>query len=309
MIEAIEMNRIEGLTSRVGGPFGGPVLFSLAHPDDESFSAAGTIARATARGAHVTVLSATRGERGESAITGVDSPETLAAVREQELRTAMALLGVSDVRFLDYWDSGMDGTPTNSHPRAFAQADRAEIVTRLAVHIRGLQPAIVVTFGADGGYGHPDHIAIHFATVEAIRLAAEPDYRPVLGEPWRVGALYFTAAPRELLLEYAARNEGPFRHLSEEARQRIGTPDAEITTRIHVESLLPRKAAAILAHRSQVPDPSRFSTDSASESTHWRMLRHEHYVRAALPWEDPDVELPDPLLILNPPDESTEHAK
>lgn len=298
MLEAID---VEGAATLPAGPFGGPILFSLAHPDDESFAAAGTIARAVARGTHVTILSATRGERGESAIAGVDSPETLAAIREQELRTAMAVLGVSDIRFLGYWDSGMEGTPANDDPRAFVRVSRAEVVIRLVVQIRGLRPAIVVTFGEDGGYGHPDHVAIHHATVEAIRLAAEADYRPELGEPWRVGALYHTAAPRELLLEYAARNDGPFRHLSEEARQRMGTPDAEITTRIHVAPLLPTKAAAILAHRSQVPDPSRFVTDDSGESLHWRMLQHEHFVRAPLPWEDGIAPLPDPLLVLNQP--------
>jgi LmbE family N-acetylglucosaminyl deacetylase len=168
------------------------------------------------------------------------------------------------------------------------------------VQLRGLRPAIVVTFGEDGGYGHPDHIAIHHATVEGVRLAAELDYRPELGGPWRIDALYVTAAPRELLLEYAARNEGPFRHLSEEARQRIGTPDAEITTRIDVASLLPRKAAAILAHTSQVPDPTRFAANESGEIPHWRMLKCEHYIRAALPWEEHATVLPDPLLILNP---------
>ncbi len=285
-----------------GGPFGGPLLWSLAHPDDESFSSGGTIARAVALGAHVTIISATRGERGESAIAAIDSPETLAAVREQELRSAMAILGVSDVRLLGYWDSGMDGTPTNADPRAFVQAPRDEVVTRLVVQIRGLQPAIVVTFGEDGGYGHPDHIAIHHATVEAVRLAAGPDYRPELGAPWRITALYFTAAPREVLLEFAARNEGPFRHLSAEARQKIGTPDEEITTRVYVAPLLRQKAAAILAHRSQVGDPSKFDADESGETKHWRMLQHEHYVRALLPWERETGQLADPLHALNPPD-------
>jgi N-acetyl-1-D-myo-inositol-2-amino-2-deoxy-alpha-D-glucopyranoside deacetylase len=283
-----------------GGPFGGPLLFSFAHPDDESFSCGGTIARATDLGAHVTIISATRGERGESAIVAVETPETLAAVREQELRSAMALLGVSDVRLLGYWDSGMDGTPANADPRAFMQARRDEVVTRLVVQIRALRPAIVVTFGEDGGYGHPDHIAIHYATVEAVRLAAESEYRSELGAPWRIGAFYFTAAPREILLEFASRNEGPFRHLSEEARQRIGTPDDQITTRVDVASLLELKASAILAHRTQVGDPSRFTLDESGNYPHWRMLTHEHYVRVPLPWESPTGPLPDPLQALAP---------
>lgn len=282
------------------GPLGGPLLFSFAHPDDESFSCGGTIARATALGAHVTIISATRGERGESAIGAIDTPETLAAVREQELRSAMALLGVFDIRLLGYWDSGMDGTLANADSRAFMQVPRDEVVTRLVVQIRGLRPAIVVTFGEDGGYGHPDHIAIHYATVEAVRLAAEPEDRPELGASWRIGAFYFTAAPREVLLEFASRNEGPFRHLSKEARQRIGTPDDQITTRVDVASLLELKASAILAHRTQVGDPSRLTPDESGTVKHWRMLTHEHYIRVPLPWESPIGPLPDPLQALTP---------
>lgn len=290
------------------GPFGGPLLFSLAHPDDESFSSGGTIALATSLGVPVTILSATRGERGESAIDGIDSPQTLGAVREEELRRAMAVLGVSDIRILGYWDSGMDGTEANADPRAFVQAARDEVVTRLVVQIRGLRPAIVVTFAEDGGYGHPDHIASHYATVKAVRLAADQDYRPELGDLWRIGAFYYTAIPREVMLEFAERNDGPLRHLSPEQRAVLGTPEAEISTRVHIGSLLKRKAEAILAHRSQVGDPSRFSPDEAGQTDHWRMLEHEHFVRVRLPWEDDSAPLPDPLQSLTSPG-STESTK
>lgn len=282
-------------TTAPTGPLGGPLLFSLAHPDDESFGSGGTIALATSLGVPVTILSATRGERGETAIEGIDSPQTLGAVREEELRRAMAVLGVSDIRILGYWDSGMDGTEANKDPRAFVQADRAEVVTRLVVHIRGLRPAIVVTFAEDGGYGHPDHIAIHYATVEAVRLAADPDYRPELGEPWRIGAFYYTAIPREVMLEFAERNDGPLRHLTPEQRAVLGTPEADISTKIPIGPFLKRKAEAILSHRSQVPDPSRFSTDETDRADHWRMLEYEYFVRVPLPWEDATAPLPDPL--------------
>jgi N-acetyl-1-D-myo-inositol-2-amino-2-deoxy-alpha-D-glucopyranoside deacetylase len=174
------------------------------------------------------------------------------------------------------------------------------VVTQLVVQIRGLQPAVVVTFGPEGGYGHPDHIAIHHATVEAVERAAQPDYRPELGSPWTIDALYFTATPRDWLLKFAEQNEGPFRHLSAEARQRLGVPEEDITTRIYVSPLLRRKAAAILAHKTQVGDPSRFDLDDSSgETKHWRMLEHEHFVRVRLPWEIADEEPADPLLVLN----------
>lgn len=290
------------------GPFGGPFLFSLAHPDDESFSSGGTIAIATSLGVPVTILSATRGERGESAVAGIDTPQTLAAVREEELRRAMAVLGVSDIRLLGYWDSGMDGTEANADPRAFVQAPRDEVVVRLVVQIRGLRPAIVVTFAEDGGYGHPDHIAIHYATVEAVRLAADPDFRPELGDPWRIDAFYFTATPREVMLEFAERNDGPFRHLTPEQRAVLGTPMAEITTRISIGPFVARKAEAILSHKSQVGDPSRFELDESGQASHWRMLEHEHFVRVRLPWEVETTTLADPLQALVATD-SAENAK
>ncbi|MDQ3412994.1 MAG: PIG-L family deacetylase [Chloroflexota bacterium] len=281
------------------GPFGGPLLFSLAHPDDESFSCGGTIVKAVAAGAPVTVISATRGERGESAIPAITTPQTLAAVRDQELRTAMAGLGVTDVRFLGYWDSGMDGTPENDDPRAFVQAPQEDVVTRLVVQVRGLRPAVVITFGPEGGYGHPDHIAIHHATVDAVTQSAQAGYRPELGPPWTVDALYYTATPRDLLLKFAEKNEGPFRHLSMEARQRLGVREEDITTRIDITDRLRQKAAAVLAHASQVGDPTRFDLDAAGERRHWRMLDHEHFVRARLPWEPASGDLADPLLKLD----------
>jgi N-acetyl-1-D-myo-inositol-2-amino-2-deoxy-alpha-D-glucopyranoside deacetylase len=220
----------------------------------------------------------------------------------------MAVLGVSDIRILGYWDSGMDGTEANVDPRAFVQAARDEVVTRLVVQIRGLRPAIVVTFAEDGGYGHPDHIAIHYATVEAVRLAADEDYRPELGAPWRIGAFYYTAIPREVMLEFAERNDGPLRHLTPEQRAVLGTPAAEISTRVHIGSWLERKSEAILAHRSQIGDPSRFSPDESGRTDHWRMLEHEHFVRVRLPWEEGSAPLSDPLQSLTSP-ETEESSK
>jgi len=98
------------------------VLSVLAHPDDESFLCAATLAQFVAGGAAVCVVSATRGEVGEIA-EGVDAtPDNLGEVRARELRNAMRELGVDDVQFLGYRDSGMAGTADNTHPKALAQA-------------------------------------------------------------------------------------------------------------------------------------------------------------------------------------------
>src|SRR6266536_712500 len=100
----------------------GGLLIAIAHPDDESFGMGGTMAAAAAAGRPVTLVCATRGEVGEIADPALATPETLGAVREQELRDACAALGVHDVRFLPYRDSGMEGTPENADTRALCNA-------------------------------------------------------------------------------------------------------------------------------------------------------------------------------------------
>src|SRR5947207_13996528 len=107
-------------------------IASFAHPDDETFSVGGTLARAISLGWRVTAICATRGEVGEIAPGTDATPATLGAVREQELRAACAALGVTDVRFLGYRDSGMDGTPENKAARAHINAPDEEVVGKLA---------------------------------------------------------------------------------------------------------------------------------------------------------------------------------
>jgi LmbE family N-acetylglucosaminyl deacetylase len=138
----------------------GGLLVALAHPDDESLIS-GTIARYASGGMPVTMLCATRGEVGEIAPDTGATRETLGAVREQELRDACRLLGVEDVRFLDHRDSGMEGTPENQDPRSFANADAERVVGEILAVIQDVRPKVVVTWDETGGYGHPDHMAMH----------------------------------------------------------------------------------------------------------------------------------------------------
>ncbi len=166
-----------GAGETVDGGSGGPLLLIFAHPDDETFGCAGTLAAASARGVPATLICATRGEAGKTGIPELDTPEILAAVREEELRAAAAAVGARDVRFLDYRDSGMAGTPENDDPRAFSRAPEALVVAKLVVHLRAFRPATVVTFGPDGIYGHHDHLAIRRAAAAAVRAAAEKGLR------------------------------------------------------------------------------------------------------------------------------------
>jgi N-acetyl-1-D-myo-inositol-2-amino-2-deoxy-alpha-D-glucopyranoside deacetylase len=261
------------------------LLAIFPHPDDETFSAGGLIAAAVDRGVPVTVVSATRGEAGESAIPGLDDPQRLGAVREAELREAMGELGVADVRFLGYHDSGLAADPIED-ARALLRADPKMVAAEIAAIVRDVRPFTVVTFGPDGIYGHPDHIRLHEITLEAIAIAADPALAPASSRPWQTPRLYFATTPREEMQALLERPNSPLAWLSPDAREHLGTPRAEIT---HVLDLAPwagRKRAAIFAHRTQTAPGGPLSDITPNQMDRW--LGREFFVRAPLPWHDPD---------------------
>jgi len=143
------------------------LLAAFAHPDDESFGPGGTLAKYAAEGVAVHLLCATLGEAGESDTPDLGECEDLACQREQELRCAASVLGLTEVHLLGYRDSGMAGSPANQHLRALIQADPDNLTEQVADLMCRLRPQVVVTFDPFGGYGHPDHIAMHRATVAA----------------------------------------------------------------------------------------------------------------------------------------------
>jgi LmbE family N-acetylglucosaminyl deacetylase len=123
------------------------LLGVFAHPDDEVFCAGGTMARAAEAGAEVMIVSATRGEQGQIRDPAAATRRTLGAVREGELGAAAAELGVQRVQVLGYPDRTL-------------QRHRSSLGTTIADIMRQFDPDTVITFGADGGYGHPDHVAV-----------------------------------------------------------------------------------------------------------------------------------------------------
>jgi LmbE family N-acetylglucosaminyl deacetylase len=152
------------------------LLAVLAHPDDESFGMGGTLALYARRGVDVHLICATRGEVGDVSEEYLKGFRSVAEKRESELRCAAGILGLTGVYFLDYRDSGMPGSADNHHPRALTAAPLEKVVANLVPYIRRLRPQVVVTFDPIGGYRHPDHIAIHLATVDAFSAAADPAY-------------------------------------------------------------------------------------------------------------------------------------
>ena len=161
------------------------ILSVLAHPDDESFGMGGTLALYAQKGVKVHLVCATRGEAGEVGPEYLQDYKSIGELREAELRCAAGYLGLSGVHFLEYRDSGMVGSLENEHPKALIQAPLPEVASRIAEYIRLLQPQVVLTFDPIGGYRHPDHIAVHQATVKAFHLAPDlefisdsPPYQP-----------------------------------------------------------------------------------------------------------------------------------
>ena len=212
-----------------------PLLAVFAHPDDETFSAAGVMTAAVERGVPVTVISATRGEAGESSIAGLDDPERLGVVRERELREAMRQIGVSDVRLLGYRDSGMAGSPSAEDPQAFIRAPVETVATRLASRIRSsarTRSSRSVRKVSTGTRIICTCITLRFGPYE---IAADPSHKGRdASEPWQTPALYFAAFPREDMLAVFDRPNSPLRSLSAEDRANVGTPRSQITHQIDI---------------------------------------------------------------------------
>lgn len=177
------------------------LLAVLAHPDDETFGMGGTLALYARRGVAVHLVCGTRGEVGEMDPRLMKGFNSIGERREAELRCAAEKLGLAGVHFLDYRDSGMPGSADNRHPDALAAAPVDEVAGRIASFIRLLRPQVVVTFDPIGGYRHPDHIAIHVATVQAFHSAglASNDPDPDARVPYTPQKLYFHTFSRAWL--------------------------------------------------------------------------------------------------------------
>jgi LmbE family N-acetylglucosaminyl deacetylase len=146
------------------------LLAILAHPDDESFGPGATLARYAAQGAAVHYLCGTRGESGTVDADKLAGHASVADLRSAELACAAQALGLADVHFLGYRDSGMPGSPDNQHDASLFRAPLDEVAGRIAVVFARIRPDAVIAHDQFGGYGHPDHIKLHHATLRAYEL-------------------------------------------------------------------------------------------------------------------------------------------
>jgi N-acetyl-1-D-myo-inositol-2-amino-2-deoxy-alpha-D-glucopyranoside deacetylase len=199
------------------------LLLVHAHPDDESIGTGATMAKYAAEGAQVTLVTCTLGEHGEIippslAHLAAESEDRLGEYRIGELAAACAELGVTDHRFLGgpgrWRDSGMMGTDANDDPRCFWRADVNQAAAALLAVISEVRPQVLVTYDANGCYGHPDHIQAHRVACRAFQQAAD------LG----LAKFYATAGPGS----------------------------GGVTTEIDATAYLEPKLAAMRAHATQI---------------------------------------------------------
>ena len=236
------------------------VLAVFAHPDDEGFGCGGTLAALVAGGHRVTLICATNGDVGEISDSMLATPENLWQVRQGELREAMDVTGIKDVRFLNYRDSGMVGWEDNNHPSSLFQAPEGRVVEQVADVLREVRPNIVITHDPTGGYGHPDHVTISERTRAAVELCRD-DVEPLL---------YYVCFPRSFfqrmwnkMVELDLRP--PF---SADDTEALGTPDDEVTTVLNVGQYVGRQEG--IAGTPPHPDRERRSFRETSPRIHER---------------------------------------
>ena len=233
-------------------------------------------------GAETGLIVATRGEVGEIADPALATPENLGQVREGEMRAAADVLGLNSLWFLDYRDSGMAGTPENVDPRAFAQANPAEVVGKLVAIIRQFRPQVIVTFDETGGYGHPDHIAIYRHTTSAFHAAADAVQYPELGAAHAVSKLYYTSFPRSALRamgEWMRSQNIDMGSFGDIDPEKLGLPDELVSVQLDVARWRETKDRSWNMHRTQANSGAAFAHIPEELQRKWR--NYEYYQLAA----------------------------
>lgn len=246
-----------------------------AHPDDETITMGGTLARYSAAGVRSIVVSCTSGDLGEVLDPTLEGQD-VASLRSRELESACRTLGVSRVVELGYLDSGMAGDPANHRPGAFWAADLDSATARLVEVLVEERPSVVVGYDASGGYGHPDHVKAHQVTVAAYARFVELGLAPA--------RLYFVRFPlswsrgfvRELRQAGidapgsapTGADAGP--HVLE-----VGVDDALVDTAVDVSAWVDTKRAALACYPSQLP-PEHFLRRMPPDMAH-RLWKYEYF--------------------------------
>ena len=219
----------------------------FAHPDDEGFGCGGTLAMLAEKGAKLTLVCVTNGDVGEISDPNLASPETLSEVRQQELYNAMQVTGISDIRFLNYRDSGMANTPDNEHPESLNMAPAHQVMTKLTKILDEINPDLVLTHDPTGGYGHPDHLAVNKHTTTAFYNSRNRSWT----------SLYYVCFPRTVFQRMWQRMSemGIAPPFANQDTTSIGSPDEAVTLTLDVSEFVETKITSLNCHKTQM-DPN-----------------------------------------------------
>jgi LmbE family N-acetylglucosaminyl deacetylase len=205
----------------------------LAHPDDESLGTGGTLAKYAGEGVETYLVTATRGERGRFGERGESpGPDVVGNAREAELLAAAKELGLSEVKLLGYPDGALD------------KVDPAEAVEKIVGHLRRVRPQVVITFGPEGAYGHPDHIAISQLTAAAIVRSADADFA--------VSKLYYIAWSERKWSAYQAALKNLTCKVDGVERQVAPLPEWAVTSVVDTGAVWPSVWRAVQCHKTQM---------------------------------------------------------
>jgi LmbE family N-acetylglucosaminyl deacetylase len=251
------------------------MLVVLAHPDDESFGPGGTLAKYARQGVSVHYLCGTRGESGTVDAERLNGYKNVAELRTAELMCASNELQLASVRFLGYRDSGMIGSADNKLSDSLHAASLDDVASRIIQHIDELQPDVILTHDQFGGYGHPDHIKLHLATLRAFHLkyGVTIDLSNWTGNTHtpnvrietqnlpaeKIPRLIFPSIPKNLvklgvkLMPILGQNPRQFGRNKDIDLVQIASWDVPTTTIIDTKSMVEIKKRASACHASQQP--------------------------------------------------------
>jgi LmbE family N-acetylglucosaminyl deacetylase len=231
----------------------GTLVCFHAHPDDESITTGGSMARASAEGHRVVLVVATNGDHGESP-EDLATGEALVDRRRVETMRSAAALGVHRVAWLGYRDSGMTGWEQNQHPEAFMRAPIDEAAERLADILRAEHADVLTVYDWHGNYGHPDHIQVHRVGHRAAELAGTPAvFEATMNRDLVVRAMRAAMEAQDGSFPDDFDPEGPA-----DDGNPVGTPEAELTHAVDVSAYVANKRASIACHASQATDTGMF---------------------------------------------------
>lgn len=265
------------------------LLAVLAHPDDESFGLGGTLARYAAEGVDVHIAIATDGVAGSVATGFEHTLDDLVAVREQELASAVDILG-GELHMLGFRDSGYVGDPANQHPDAFINVDKDVAISSVVRLIRSIKPQVVLTHDETGGYFHPDHIHCNVITTAAFFAANDGAKYPDAGEPFQPQRLYYSAFSNWMVkiftLMMRLRGNDPKRagRNKDIDFTKLGIQREKLHAKIKYRQYWDVKKLASAEHRSQGGGTS--NSRAFPEWLQRRLLSAEYFIQAYPPAPD-----------------------